>query len=62
MENPLTIFPTVRVPVLSEHNTDIHPRVSMVARFLTRTLYFAMRFAMIVRDRATQTGNPLNVV
>jgi hypothetical protein len=48
----------VSVPVLSEHNTDMHPKVSIVARFLIRTLRFAMRLAMIVRDNATQTGRP----
>ena len=58
-EELVTILPTVSVPVLSEHKTDIQPRVSIVARFFTKTLCFAMRFAMIVRDKATQTGNPL---
>ena len=54
----LTINPIVSVPVLSEHKTDIQPKVSIVARFLTRTLRFAIRFAMIVSDNATQTGRP----
>ena len=54
----LTIFPTVSVPVLSEHKTDMQPRVSIVARFFTKMLCFAMRFAMIVRDNATQMGKP----
>jgi hypothetical protein len=49
----------VRVPVLSEHKTDMQPKVSMVARFFTKTLCFAMRLAMMVRDKATQMGNPL---
>jgi len=38
--------------------TDIQPMVSIVARFFTKMLCFAMRFAMIVRDKATQTGKP----
>ena len=54
----LAIFPTVRVPVLSEHNTDIQPKVSIVAKFFTRTLCLAMRFAIMVSDKATQMGNP----
>jgi hypothetical protein len=58
LERPLTILPTVRVPVLSEHKTDIQPKVSIVARFFTRMLCFAMRFAMMVRDKATQMGKP----
>lgn len=53
-----TILPAVRVPVLSEHKTDMHPSVSIVARFLTRTCRFDMRRAMIVNERATQTGRP----
>lgn len=57
-----TIFPRVRVPVLSEHKTDMQPKVSMVARFFTKTLCFAMRFAMIVRDKATQTGKPFKTL
>jgi len=54
----VTIFPSVMVPVLSEHNTDMHPRVSIVARFLTRTCCFAIRLALIVSDKATQIGRP----
>ena len=53
-----TIFPTVKVPVLSEQSTDMQPKVSMVARFLTRTCRFAMRLATMVKESATQTGNP----
>jgi hypothetical protein len=30
----------------------------MVAKFFTKTLRFAMRFAMIVSERATQRGRP----
>ena len=52
----------MRVPVLSEHKTDIQPKVSIVARFFTKVLCFAMRFAMIVRDKATQTGKPLKTL
>ena len=51
-------MPIVSVPVLSEQRTDMQPRVSMVARFLTRTLRRAMRLAMMVRERATQSGRP----
>jgi hypothetical protein len=36
--------------------------VSIVARFFTKMLCFAMRFAMIVRDKATQTGKPLKTL
>jgi hypothetical protein len=50
--------PVVKVPVLSEHRTDMQPRVSMVAKFFTKTLRFAIRLAMIVSDRATQRGRP----
>lgn len=48
----------VRVPVLSEHNTDMQPSVSIVARFFTRTLRLAIRLATMVSDSATQTGKP----
>lgn len=48
----------VRVPVLSEHNTDMQPSVSIVARFFTRTLRLAIRLATMVRESATQTGKP----
>lgn len=34
----------------------------MVAKFFTKTLCFAMRFAMIVRDKATQTGKPFKTL
>jgi hypothetical protein len=54
----LTILPIVNVPVLSEHKMDMQPKVSIVARFLTRMLRFAMRLAMMVSDKATQTGRP----
>ena len=54
----LTILPRVSVPVLSEQRTDMQPRVSIVARFLTRTLRFAMRLATMVKESATQTGRP----
>ena len=54
----LTILPTVRVPVLSVQKTDMQPSVSTVARFFTRTLCLDMRFAMMVSDKATQTGRP----
>jgi len=37
----------------------MQPSVSMVGEILTRTLRFAMRLAMIVSDKATQTGRPL---
>ena len=53
-----TILPTVSVPVLSEQRTDMHPRVSMVARFFTSTLRLAIRLATIVSESATQTGKP----
>jgi hypothetical protein len=36
----------------------MHPRVSMVARFLTRTWLAAIRLAMIVRESAIATGKP----
>jgi len=38
--------------------TDIQPKVSMVARFLTRAWCFAIRLVMVVSERATQTGRP----
>ena len=53
-----TILPRVSVPVLSEQSTDMQPRVSIVARFLTRTLRFAILRATMVKDSATQTGRP----
>jgi hypothetical protein len=54
------MMPVVKVPVLSEHKTDMQPSVSMVAKFFTKTLRFAMRLAMIVSERATQMGRPCN--
>ena len=56
--NRLTIFPTVRVPVLSEQSTDMQPSVSTVAKFFTSTCRFAIFFATMVRDNATLTGRP----
>lgn len=40
----------------------MQPSVSIVARFLTRTLRLAMRLAIMVNDKATQTGRPLKQV
>ena len=53
-----TILPTVKVPVLSEQSTDMQPKVSIVARFLTSTFRFAIRLATMVKESATHTGNP----
>jgi hypothetical protein len=53
-----TILPSVKVPVLSEQRIDMQPSVSIVARFFTRTCRFAMRFAIMARDSATQIGRP----
>lgn len=62
MTRELTILPAVKVPVLSEHKTDMHPRVSIVARFLTRTCRFDMRRAMMVKESAKQRGSPFKEV
>lgn len=48
----------VRVPVKSVQRMDMQRGVSMVARFLTRTLCFTMRLTIIVRDNTTHTGRP----
>ena len=58
----LTIFPIVSVPVLSEHSTDMQPRVSTVARFFTSTCLLAIFFATMVRESATHTGRPYDIV
>ena len=50
--------PSVSVPVLSEHKTDMHPNVSIVTRFLTRTCRAAIRRATIVSESATHTDKP----
>jgi hypothetical protein len=48
----------VNVPVLSEHITDTAPKVSTVLRDLQRTLFFRIRFAVIVRLEVSATGRP----
>ena len=49
------------VPVLSEDNMEMHPSMSIVTRFLTRTWTLAMRRALTVSERATHTGRPYAV-
>lgn len=48
----------VKVPVLSEQMQDVEPNVSTDSRFLTRTIFLAMRLAVKARANVTVAGSP----
>ena len=48
----------VSVPVLSVQITETDPRVSTVLRDLQSTLFFFIKFAVIVRLAVTAMGRP----
>merc|ERR1712076_87205 len=57
----MVIFPSVKVPVLSEQITDAEPNVSTAANFRTRTSFFTMSEHPIEREIVTQSGIPSGI-
>ena len=49
---------SVRVPVLSEQMTLMHPTVSLATIFLTSAFSRAMRAMLMEREMATMVGSP----
>lgn len=55
------MFTLVNVPVLSVQMTDTEPKVSTVLRDLHRTLFFFIKFAVIVKLAVTAIGRPSGI-
>mmetsp|Transcript_62121 Transcript_62121/g.133571 ORF Transcript_62121/g.133571 Transcript_62121/m.133571 type:complete len:275 (-) Transcript_62121:1158-1982(-) len=53
-----SISPLVSVPVLSEQNTETHPRVSTASIFLTSTFLLAIWSEAIMREMVTVGSKP----
>ena len=53
-----SIFPSVKVPVLSTHITETPPNVSAAANFLTNPFLFNIFCIPIVRTTVNDTNKP----